>query len=338
MSFINAVSVNLLGTLSYLIAGLVLLIPLLVIVAVLKLEKPFKGFMKSSPKKIKSITQKIKEGKFTGDLKTSQNVWIEYIPSQYQKELILCAHHDSISMRISMKLMMRAMMIGIGSALIYSIGYFIGFSLLFFLQVNIFQVFWWVFYWLVMIFLVLLNLVFLSRFFRKNESHGSCDDGTGVAIILELAKILKEIQPKVKVTLACFGAEELGLLGSAMFYDERKDSYQRCPVEVISIDMIGEKPPLSIVKAIKPIFSIPTSQNLNEELVQVAEYLEIEVKKGKFFYPGSDFAHWLFNGHEATWVGNSSQVIHSKNDKPDAINLTLVNQCLKLFIGLLLIK
>ena len=59
-----------------------------------------------------------------------------------------------------------------------------------------------------------LGAFFVARLFRGNASHGIVDDGTGVAILLELAKHLKSHPiPDTQFTFGFFGAEEAGLVG-----------------------------------------------------------------------------------------------------------------------------
>src|SRR5690606_3041326 len=52
---------------------------------------------------------------------------------------------------------------------------------------------------------------------RGRIRPGADDNATGVAVLLELARIWREpaARPRVGVVLAAFGAEEIGLLGSA---------------------------------------------------------------------------------------------------------------------------
>lgn len=335
-SYVNGLVAQPLGLISYILASLVLSVPILIIIGVLKMEVFFKLFLKTSRKRLRLIKQKVEEGTFKKEVLSSQNVWIEYVPPNFENELILTAHHDSVSMKINMNILKYGMIIAAISIMLYSIAYLIGFLLLFFLKINIFLIFWWVFLILLVFFLIFIDLYLIARIFRTDESHGSIDDGTGVAIILELAKVIEKLQPRSKITLVCFGGEEAGLLGSAMFFGEREEYFQTHSVEVISIDMIGEKPPLSIVKGIKPILSVKTDPSLNEKLLDVAKQIGIKIKTDKFPYPGSDFAHWLLSGYKATWLINSSDLLHTKNDKPEKVNQDLLNQCLRLFVGFLL--
>jgi Zn-dependent M28 family amino/carboxypeptidase len=177
---------------------------------------------------------------------------------------------------------------------------------------------------------------FLSRLFRGNASHGIIDDGTGVAILLELARFVQERQiPGTRFTFGFFGAEEAGLVGSAHTYGSQPLDKDR--LHVISVDMIGEKPPLSYVKAIYPVRQRKMDAAFNEQIASIAGELGIEVKGKTFPYPGSDFGHFLLDaGVKTNWLISQSRLIHSKRDNLDNVNQALVQDALTLVVGYLL--
>ena len=183
--------------------------------------------------------------------------------------------------------------------------------------------------------LALLEVSFLSRLFRSNVSHGVIDDGTGVAILLELAKFVQEHEIPVKFTFGFFGAEESGLVGSTHYYMHR--AVDKSKLHVISIDMIGEKPPLSYVKGIYPVFKRRMDATFNKRIASIAQALDIEIKGKHFPYPGSDFGQFMLDGGCTTnWLINRSRMIHSRRDNLGNVNPALVNDALKLVVAYLL--
>ena len=46
---------------------------------------------------------------------------------------------------------------------------------------------------------------------------GANDNASGVSSLLNLASFFKKYKPKYNIIFICFGAEELGLLGSKFF-------------------------------------------------------------------------------------------------------------------------
>jgi hypothetical protein len=69
---------------------------------------------------------------------------------------------------------------------------------------------------------------------------GADDDGTGIAALLELARVLRGAALKRDILFAAFGGEEQGLFGSAACADIARDD--AWPIDVvINMDMIGYK-------------------------------------------------------------------------------------------------
>ena len=71
--------------------------------------------------------------------------------------------------------------------------------------------------------------VILGAHIDTPNSPGAMDDGSGSAILLEVARVLNEarIQPPVDLTLAWFGSEELGAYGSAHFVATHQELLDR---------------------------------------------------------------------------------------------------------------
>jgi hypothetical protein len=96
--------------------------------------------------------------------------------------------------------------------------------------------------------------------------------------------------------------------------------------------MIGEKGPVTYVRALFPIKKKLLYQDFNDKIEAVAHNLGIEVKGTNFMYSGSDFAHWFFDGYKTNWFISGSSLIHSKNDNLANIDSNLVNDTLKLIL------
>jgi hypothetical protein len=71
--------------------------------------------------------------------------------------------------------------------------------------------------------------VILGAHIDTPNSPGAMDDGSGTAVLLEVARVLNEarIQPPVDLTLAWFGSEELGAYGSAHFVATHQELLDR---------------------------------------------------------------------------------------------------------------
>ena len=315
------------------ISLVVLALPLALILLILN----FGGWTNYSAgrkiKKLKKVESEIKDGSL--DLEkviTSRNVVAEIGPQDTKDEILFTAHFDSISSKIPMPISTFSMLTGLIGLLLYSAIYL--FDMIsgdHFIGTNfpIFAVF-------AAIVVVLFGIVFISRSLRGNKSHGVTDDGTSVGILLELAKFVKDNPvPGVKFIFGFFGSEEASLVGSTYHYMKREIDSSR--LRVISVDMIGEKPPLNYIKGLTLIRKARMDPEFNQEIVSIAETLGIQIVGKKFPYPGSDFAPFMLQGGCRTnWLFSGSRWIHSKNDHLGNVDEGMVNDTLKLIVAYLL--
>ncbi|NIM93410.1 MAG: M28 family peptidase [Anaerolineales bacterium] len=316
------------------ISLIVLALPLVFILAVLNIDLVMKYMFGRQRRKIQQVATKIDAETLQVDqVITSQNVIAEVGPENAEKQVLFTAHFDSISSKLPMRVMMVCGILGFIGLILYSLFYLINVGIDSFLEVNFLKMYFPVFVAFALVVLTCLEITLLSRIFRGNASHGMIDDGTGVAILLELAKFVKNQKiPGIKFTFGFFGAEESGLIGSAYYYMNRGFDVEK--LHVISIDMIGERPPLSYVKGIYPIRRRHMDSTFNAQIASIAQTLDIETKGINFPYPGSDFGHFLLDGECTTnWFTNGSHLIHSKQDNLSNVNEALVKDALKLVVA-----
>jgi putative aminopeptidase FrvX len=292
-------------------------------------------FLKRQRKQSESLELKIQQEKLTEqELKriiTSQNIVAEIGPQNAKHQFFFTAHFDSVSSKLPMRYIKIAGIFSFGSFFLFSLAYNLNF--LFILVFDSYFMNSWtaLYFGLVLICLFSLETLILMRTFRGNESHGIIDDGSGVAILLELAKFLKNQEiTNHKFTFGFFGAEEAGLIGSSYYH--RNSSIPQ-NTHIISVDMIGEKTPLTYIKGIHPIIKKKLNPSFNDQLVSIANQLDIELKGSNFLYPGSDFAHWLYDGYKTNWLINGSKYIHSKHDRLKNVDEGLVNDALRLLLA-----
>jgi len=333
-SFINVMLIR--GILEYVFACLILLVPILIVLMLVKLEVIFRRMLCRNFQKIQRHTEQIKKGIYKKPAQKGINIYAEYTPEEYQEHLYLTSHYDSISLKLKMKFIKIFSIIGMLGFFIYIFGYFAHYLLLIFTGSNLFTEYSGFFLSMLIIFLISLSFVLFGRVFRTNKSHGAIDNLTGTALLLELASIAKVIKPKLKITFIAFSAEEIGLFGSTYHFNIHEESFSIEKLHVLSIDMIGEIPPLMLVKSIKPVLGLPMDPEFNAKMVELAQKLGIKLKQGKFMYPGSDFASWLLNGYKTNWLINPSRFIHSPQDIGQNVNQTLLNECLRLLTAYLL--
>lgn len=322
------------------ISIIVLSAPITVIIVFLNFKSVMKYFFRRRTKQLQKLESKRNNQTLTKKeqerVLMSQNIIAEIGSNESEHHILFTAHMDSISSKFSIKLMKISGIVGLSGFALYSGVYGMNMISDYFFNWNFIELYFPIFLTLLIFVLIFMELLFVSRSFRGNESHGIIDDGTGVAILLETAKFLSQQNiHNYKFIFGFFSAEEAGLIGSSYYF--RSTEFEKEKLHVISIDMIGEKPPLTYIKEINPIRKIPMNPTFNSQITVIAEKLEIDIKGSNFLYPGSDFAHWLFDGYKTNWLINSSKFIHTKYDNLDNLHEEMVLNALKLLIGYLLI-
>jgi glutaminyl-peptide cyclotransferase len=115
---------------------------------------------------------------------------------------------------------------------------------------------------------------------RSKPIIGANDGASGVAVLLEIARLLGEHEPPIGVDIVLFDGEDYGregaprdyILGSTYFANHLK-GYQ--PHAVIVVDMIGERDAEIPMEG----FSKAASPHLVEELFSIAERLRVPTFK-----------------------------------------------------------
>ncbi|MHA1384061.1 MAG: M28 family metallopeptidase [Candidatus Helarchaeota archaeon] len=323
--------INLVYFENLIISLFVLAVPVLIILFFIRIDLLMKKVIKRNIKQFSKFEQiKNKNESSKKSFRECKNVFVEYTPPEYEKHIYITCHYDSTSLKLSMKTIIYFGLIGGLSFIGYFIIYLIEFiSNL--LNMEFFTNFWYLFLILSLLTAIFLNGLLIARGFRTNVSHGSIDDGTGVAIMLELSNVIREIKPRLKITFIAFSSEEYGFIGSSYHFYKNKNNF-KSDLHVISIDMIGEIPPLTYVESINPIAKIKTDSSFNQKLSSIAKNNNIQLKGVNFLYPGSDFAVWLLNGYNANWLYTKSRFIHSKNDIASNVNKDLIEKCFILLV------
>lgn len=86
------------------------------------------------------------------------------------------------------------------------------------------------------------RLLITAHFDSVPASPGGNDNGSGTAVVLELAETLAMRGDTAGVCFVAFGAEELGLLGSRHFVEQLSDSESALIIAVLNIDTAGFDP------------------------------------------------------------------------------------------------
>jgi hypothetical protein len=176
---------------------------------------------------------------------------------------------------------------------------------------------------------------------KENESIGAIDNASGVAILLELAKLVKK-KPleKTDVIFLWAGAEEMGVWGSKQYclkhFEELDHDYNLDKSYNINIDMVGT------YIGLEEETGIFKKKKLNENLNDVlkASNLQNKFQIGKEKIPfGSGSDHVVFRSFakkakiqgfqiSSFSSGKDIKYIHSKKDIPELCSAEILNSCI----------
>ncbi|WP_040228533.1 M28 family peptidase [Bhargavaea cecembensis] len=70
---------------------------------------------------------------------------------------------------------------------------------------------------------------------------GANDNASGTAVVLEMARVLKNIPAEAEIRFVAFGAEELGLLGSEKYISLLPESEKKRIIANFNLDMVGSR-------------------------------------------------------------------------------------------------
>lgn len=167
---------------------------------------------------------------------------------------------------------------------------------------------------------------------NKNGTYnpGAFDNGSGTAVLMEVAKVLKEsgAEPKRSILFVAFNGEEEGLYGSKYFayhtiYNLNKDNSI-----MINMDMVGSKQvmPLSIAT-----FERQDIQ-LKDDFYRFAK--ELDMKAKKVVMPNSDHTSFAKRGIEAICLIHEDyrNGLHSPVDTIETVDKDRIKEVLRLVI------
>jgi hypothetical protein len=165
---------------------------------------------------------------------------------------------------------------------------------------------------------------------NKNGTYnpGSLDNASGIAGLLEIARVIKnsEVPPKKTIIFAAFNAEELGLFGSLHYVEN--PIYPLDKAVMINLDMIGCSADIPV-----SITTIESSgNNLRDDLIQSAEALNFEYKSSVL--SGSDHYNFSKKGVDAVCLINEDFLngYHSPNDTLEDIDSEKIKQIIRLVL------
>ena len=95
------------------------------------------------------------------------------------------------------------------------------------------------------------NLIISANYDSAEDSVGANDNGSGVAAVLELARILKDTEIPYNIKFILFSGEEKYMLGSRWYVGKLTEDERKQIIGVINIDTIAEKSDLGYMAMIE---------------------------------------------------------------------------------------
>jgi len=160
---------------------------------------------------------------------------------------------------------------------------------------------------------------------------GALDNASGVAVLIELARIVSESeQPENTIVFVAFNGEEDGLLGSEYFVENPPVKYENDATKMINFDMVGSKNDVTL--------SIATAgesgYDMSDDIKDIADIMDINNKKENF--GGSD--HVNFAAHDipaVMLIHYDDAYYHTHMDTPDnAISQERLEKVIRLGLAL----
>ena len=144
----------------------------------------------------------------------------------------------------------------------------------------------------------------LASLGRRQDSPGADDNGSGIAVLLELGRRLREAPPPgVEVFLAFWGAEESGLFGSRQFVKHSGSAFSPERTALVNVDCVGVGEYLSVYAG-QGVFrrrgTDPASMAQLEAICREQGVPTLRVWESIISGGSSDHAEWVDRGYRKT--------------------------------------
>ena len=139
------------------------------------------------------------------------------------------------------------------------------------------------------------NVIVGAHYDTQRESPGASDNGTGLAVLLELGRTWNALEPRRTVTLAAWGAEELACWGSYSYALARSEELPRA-VAMLNLDALGLPFPGTRTIVADPALSRFAAESAARVGWQVESQLDASL------FPYADHIPFVDAGVPAAWI------------------------------------
>ena len=139
------------------------------------------------------------------------------------------------------------------------------------------------------------NVIVGAHYDTQRDSPGASDNGTGLAVLLELARAWSGVERRRTVTLAAWGAEELACWGSYSYALAHSDELARA-VAMLNLDALGLPFPGTRTIVADPALG----RFAAESTARMGWEVESELDASRF--PYADHIPFVDAGVPAAWI------------------------------------
>ena len=171
-----------------------------------------------------------------------------------------------------------------------------------------------------------------------SRAPGADDNASGVAAMLEIARIIAGVNTVEDIYFAAFSGEEQGFWGSTAYAQYMKDKRINLQ-KVINIDMIGYAPGGKSVYVEQDMGNAvesndePSQQFAAKMAQMAADYTDLSVTMGEIYE--SDYMPFEARGYVCVgaYEGEENPNYHSTNDTIESVNVSFVAKVAKMILA-----
>jgi Zn-dependent M28 family amino/carboxypeptidase len=174
------------------------------------------------------------------------------------------------------------------------------------------------------------------------EVNGANDNASGVATVLEIARVMKKnkYSPSGTIKFVAFGAEEIGLFGSS-YFAANPDGFSSRVRFMLNFDMVAYEPDANSSSWIVNIIDYDNSHKLRREAeIMCSKYTSLNYKNDNTSYNRSDSYPFFMYGYKALFFysGKTDPNLHTINDLASNCNFSYCCEIAKLSCALIVNK
>lgn len=170
------------------------------------------------------------------------------------------------------------------------------------------------------------------------SSLGADDDGSGIAALLSIAEVFKDMSFPYTVRFIAFSGEEVGTYGSFCY---ARDAYRRGDniVAVINPDMIGYADTFEGGRTLRffhperSLWIAQFAQHVSNRYDNIIN-MNVDILPN---YIGADHQPFVDYGYDGVWVAHqdSYQWANTPDDTPDHLNFSYLTKATKLLLAII---